>query len=214
MDVAAAVKRELDSDLPAREMLSRGAVNLHALARWMIRENRWTASEEAVVAALKRYPARQSASTLGPAREMMRNIRLDTRARLTALALKSDETTIEAVAAAVRATDYAAGQRIRVISGDNGLKVILDGERAERLADTLGADRVREVKRNMTELVLQAPARARGMPGILALITSALALRGVSIEDIADGVRQTNIYVAERDGAIAYEVLAALTQPG
>lgn len=214
MDVAAAVKRELDSDLPAREMLSRGAVNLRALARWMIQENGWPASEEAVVAALRRYPARESASTLGPAREMMRHIRIDTRSRMSALTVRADAHASATLAEHLRALDVASGQRIRVISGEHGFKVIVEGDRVDALVDALGASRVVESKHHMTELVLQAPARARQMPGILALVTSALALRGISIEDIADGVRQTNIYVAEKNAVAAYDVLAALTRPG
>lgn len=209
-----AVHRELDSDLPAREMLTRGAVNLHGLARWMIQEHGWAASEDAVVAALKRYPARQSASTLGPARAMMRHIRVDTRSRLAALAVKNDPIAVGVLAELLRSTDVAAGERLRVVSGDHGFKVIVDEDRLEHLVETLGASRAGDVKHHMTELTLQAPARARSMPGILALVTSALALRGVSIEDIADGVRQTNIYVTDKDGAVAYEVLAALTRPG
>ena len=212
--MTAAVKRELDSDLPAREMLSRGAVNLRALARWMIKENGWSASEEAVVAALRRYPARESASTLGPAREMMRHIRIDTRSRMSALAVKSDAHAMAAIAEAARTLDAQAGQRLRVISGEHGLKVIVDGDRVEALVEVLGAARVIESKHNMTELVLQAPARARTMPGILALVTSALALRGISIEEVADGVRQTNLYVSERNAVAAYDALAALTRPG
>lgn len=214
MDVTRAVTRELDSDLTAREMISRGAVNLRALARWMIKENGWIASEEAVVAALRRYPARESASTLGPAREMMRHIRIDTRSRISALTVRTDAHSATVLADLLRAIDAASGQRIRIISGDHGFKVIVDGDRVGALVEALGTARVVESKHNMTELVLQAPARARNMPGILALVTSALALRGISIEDIADGVRQTNIYVAEKNAVAAYETLAALTRPG
>ena len=213
MDVTRAVHAELDTDLPARELLARHAINLRALARWMIKANRWQASEEAVLAAIRRYRHRRDPSLFEPARQGLQRIQVASCDKMASAVLRRDALVAGVLADFLRSIEARGLDRVAVVTSPRGHKVIGSEKDLEALLQAAGTQRVLEVKRGLTEVTLLAPQPAHGTPGILALVTSAVALRGVSIEEVVDGTRETRIYVNAHDGPTTFAALTALTAP-
>lgn len=65
------VERYLEEDLALREILARGVLNLRRAARWLIKQEGWETTEEAVVSALRRYGGSSGAGQLEKAKQAL-----------------------------------------------------------------------------------------------------------------------------------------------
>lgn len=94
--------------------------------------------------------------------------------------------------------DTTRGERIRVMSSDQGFKVIVDQDALDRVRGVVGKDSIIDTKPGLTEIDVVIPAKARSVPGLLAVISNALAAANVNIAEIVDGVSQHIILVDKR----------------
>lgn len=203
----------IGEDVVLGEALARGVVNHRALARWLKERYALEASEEAIVSAVRRYQVDRSRGGLfDPARQLLRRSHVNVRSSLVSAVLPNTADVQSLLPDLFRAVRTDLGQTLRVISSEKGFKVVLDEANLPLLTDIFGTGSVEQTKRPLTELSVVFPSSALSTPGILAVTSQALALQGVNIAEIVEGILQIHILVAEDDAAAAYRVLLALTR--
>lgn len=213
-DVARRVREAVASDPAALDALERGILNVRAYGRWLLESRRWDVTEEAVVSALRRFEGdRQYGQILARAKEVLRESRISVHEGMLSVALRNSPQVQERLSGLFSEVDTSQGERIRVMSSDQGFKIIVDEPAWGRMRAVVGDESILETKRGLTELDVALPARARSVPGLLAVISSALAAANVNIAEIVDGVSQHIILVDRGDAVKTYQVLKGVAAP-
>lgn len=208
--VSKAVAHVLERDAVAREGLARGIVNLRALSRALIEAQGWTASEEAVLSALRRHAATGRSGAAPGARAALARAHLRTRSRMGTLLLPRTRQARALLGLHLHALEGPGDDGIVVIETPKGIKLILSEERFPGALRALAEVGVREGARGLTLVELALPPEARQAPGAFALACGTLAGEGVPVVEAFMGASEFVLLVPERETLHAYEALHAL----
>lgn len=200
----------LDADGPAREMLARDVVNVRALARWLQDLLDLDASEEGIVSAIRRYPRVPDESTFQRAREVIAGAHMHSRSNVCAFSLPRTAETHTRLADLFDHVNPDRGELLRVIEGVEATKVIVGGSKAKAVRRTLHPSNVRDERSGLAEYALIPPERAQHTPGVLALVHSTVASRGINVVDSASGGNELLLFVDEDDSLPTYRTLDRL----
>lgn len=212
-NVTQIVKERVEEDPVVREALDRGIVNYRALARWLIQSNEWEASEESVMTALRRCNPKEMDDAFASARRALSSTALNTRSRMCSLQLRTDPRLYKHIPSLFKAIDYSRGDTLRIISSDRGLKIIVDQRNLEKVTAFLDEDSIEHIRGDLTELSMLVPPESWETPGVLALLCNRLALKGINMAGIVDGINQLIVLIDEKDSFEAYHCLAELSRP-
>lgn len=209
---AQAVATYLDQDGVVREALSRGIVNQRALARWLIETKGWDATEEAVISAVRRHLEREDAdrSVFDAARALFDAAHVNMRSRVGLVVAAKTQEVQERLPELFQAVDYSRGEVLRILQTDRCIKVIVDEANLASVGDLLGEDAVQEVHDGLAEINVVLPEETVTTPGVLALICTTLALHRINILEVATGLPEHLLFVAQEDARRAYETLEDL----
>lgn len=176
----------------------------------MIEEQEWEASEGAVISALRRLSP-PGDHVFSEAREVLEASHINTRANMASIRLPHDPETQQRLPDLFEIVDPGQGEILRVISSDQGVKVILDEHNLSPVKQELGSIPTNDEKTGLTELSVHIPSEARETPGILALVCNKLALHGINVDETVDGVHQHILLVSSEDAIEAHRLLVQLT---
>lgn len=108
--------------------------------------------------------------------------------------------------------DTTKGDRVRLSSSDQGFKLIVNEAALPMVEEVFGRTDFLDVKKNLHELNVVMPSDAKQTPGILAVITNALAAADVNLAEVVDGISQHILLVGDKDSVRAYQVLRSLVE--
>lgn len=206
--VTATVHDYLDVDAPARDLLDRGCVNLRALARWLIDTHALDATEEAVVSAIRRYPAREQSRGFQAAHRILKRSHVNSRSNVCAFTLPRTARAHEKLSDLFRAIKPDRGQLLRIIEGERAVKVVFSGSALDRVEETLGRGLIQGAETDLAEYHVVHPGReAEETHGVLALMFSMLAVHRINVIDAVSGPGEYLILVADADALKTYQVL-------
>lgn len=209
--IAKRVAERIHEDPIIQEALGRGFANKRALAKWLIETSDWDASLSSVVSAVRRHTPEEGEDVLTPAREVLATSHVNSRSPVCSIQLENDTRIEKALPELFDAVDPLQGQTLRVISSDKGFRVIVDEDNHKPVIEILNARLVSRVHQGLTEFSIMIPSEGWETPGILALLCGRLAMRGINIVGVVDGVYQNILLVDDADAWPAYEALAELT---
>lgn len=205
------VANHLDEDIVLRESLARGVVNFRALARWLSRTYDWRVPEETLVTAIRRYLERGNPSLFATPRKLLARAHVNVRGGMCSIAPEGASAIYESFGQLVAIPDFARGERLHLITGERGVKLIFDERNLPRVVKALGERGSTEARRGLTEISVFLPPEARNTPGVLAYLANALTLHGINIEESADAVSQFMFFVRSGDAITAHQTLSGLT---
>lgn len=200
----------LDNDAAARDILARGTMNLSALARWLQSEAGIDAPEHVVLAAVRRYAGAVRAPPFDRARRLLAQGHVNVRARVCILVLPKAPQTQARLPDLFRSVDFAKGETLRVIQTEKAIKIIIDEDKLHDVQACLGSARALNVQTRLTELNVVMPDECRETPGIIGVLSTALASRGINIVEAVSGLPEHLFLVADEDGLRAYEAFTGL----
>jgi aspartokinase len=202
------VTESLETDTIVREALRLDIVNHSALARRLIETHGWTAAEEAVITAIRRFRAKMGESEQGRAKEVLSMGRLHMRSRIAIVKVSKSKEAQRLIPRLFDLVDYMKGETLRITQSDRSLKVFVDETKLEAVLQVLSAQRVEHVGRGLTEIRFVGPPECAGTPGVVALCLAAIAQRGVSLVEILSDMPEVLIFIEEESASQAYEALA------
>lgn len=207
------VANHLDEDIVLRESLARGVVNFRALARWLSSTYGWRVPEETLVTAIRRYLERGNPSLFSTPRRLLERAHVNVRGGMCSMAPEAASDVFDAFRELVSVPDFSRGERLHMITGERGVKLIFDERNLPRVVKALGERGSTEVRRGLTEVSVFLPPEARNTPGVLAYLANALTLHGINIEESADAVAQFMFFVRSVDAVTAHRTLSGLMAP-
>lgn len=204
---AQAVKNALRQDGVIREALRRGVVNQRALARWLIDEHGWDASEEAVLSAIRRHADDIEEDVHSDAKQVISRAHVNMRSQIGIVKMSKNQAVQKALPGMFDLVDYTKGEALRIVQSERSVKVIVDESNVPAVRERVAEDHVREILRNLTEINLVLPMESKNTPGLGALIMTTLGLHKINVLELVTGIPEVLFFVSEEEALEAYEAI-------
>lgn len=199
------VARYLDEDLALKEILARGILNLRRAARWLIAQEGWDATEEAVVSALRRFAGSSEAEQVERAREALAGADIGLRSDLQQLTLARGPR----LHRRLRKAHGAVGdeQTMIVLVGNSEVRLVVDGRSVEAVSAELGTE-PGDAELALVQLTFPRAGPATGMG--VAIVLNALVQDGIEMREVFTCAPEFWIAVDAGDARRAFEAVSRL----
>lgn len=186
------------------EAMSRGVINHRALARWLIQRHKLDASEDAVLAAIRRGGARAQLP-FEKAYKVLGQCHVNVRTRIAEVIAPRIPDVQSKIPQIFNRIDLGKGEVFYLSEGEAGLRLAVDESRIQMVLDQFKSVPTK-VRRNLAAMIIVWPA-AGDVPGPSALIAMSLALAGINVWAAVDADPDSAIFVDEQDAQKAFQVL-------
>lgn len=198
----------LQRDPTLADTVSRGLANLRRTARWMIEENGWDVTEDAVVSALRRYNDRNPQQPLAEARRSLPQGRVELKTDLALVEVPRTHDVQEDALQAWKASDVR--DTLGVLPSRTTLKLLVEESSLQAFCGELGRTRVEDIISPVSVLQVKFKGRPPDLT-VIVLLVSALVHRGIDIVEVVSCAPACSVVVPADDGKSAFDVLADLT---
>lgn len=207
------VRDSIERDGVVRLGLARGLINVRALAREIHATARGEVSLDALLGAIHRYPLDEGVERRRSTGQAIRKISL--RNRVAILSFRNLPDLRPVIARFVGETNRAKEEMLRVSTSPEAVSVTFDEARMNDLEARVPKNDVLRRWTDLAELKVEANLEVEASPGILAVITSELAVNGVNVVQLSTvGPGYIVVLVKSEDATRAYESLARLAKAG
>jgi hypothetical protein len=204
--IAHRVRAYIESQPTVKQCLAMGIVNLSALAR-QIAQTLGTDQEEAILSACRRFRDRGGVRKGEAAmKTVLRKSRLETKSRVSTITLGPGPTLLMRLSRTAKEL-LEEGKPLKVIQGSQGTVVILDDDSADRVLKDLKGENILSVGRGLVEISVVSPTSIEKVPGIMAYLSSALAVNGMNILQVYSCFTDTVFVMEKGDMMRAVEIL-------
>ena len=207
------VRDVVERDGVVRQGLARGLVNVRALAREIQGTARNEVSFDALLGAIHRYPLEERVERRRLAGRAIRKVSL--RNRVAILSFRNLPDLRLVIARFVAETSRAKEELLRVSTSPESVSVTFDEARMKELESRVPKGDVLRRWRDLAELKVEASLEVEEAPGMLAVITSELAVNEVNVVQLSTvGPGYIILLVREEDATRAYEAISRIANSG
>lgn len=198
----------IDTDIAAKKDLSRGLINVRALANGIIHEHKIGASLDAVISAIRRYQT-HPLNKVEPSKVygLLKQAKMRTVTKIASITLKKNEDVHEKIAQILPKTDFTAGEILRVIEGAKIFKIIFDQKDFDKMYAAFGKSNITETNKKLGMLEMIYPDVLQKTPGVFSVISNELAENDISIIDALICSNEHVIIVDERNLLKAFDII-------
>jgi hypothetical protein len=207
-DIRRLVERIIETDPVIRKGLQRGIINSRALARYILEAIGVDSTVDAILGIVRRYPLGSENDT--GHQQAFRDCEIAMRNKVADLAVENGPDVMRRIAEFASTIRTTRGESLRVIVGFQSIRVIAEQKALEGFRLTLQPKEVISYSNGLAEISLLFPPQARGTKGIIAKITTELALNDVNLVGIACNSPEDILLVTEADAPKALEALQQL----
>ena len=213
-NIAEQIWEILDNEPCIRRDLSRGLINIRALAKYLIQNKKINGTLDSIISAIRRYKLDKYEEIFVNAHKIMsKTTSLSTRSNLANIALIKD-TEIQALTPKLYSLiQHTRGEILRIIQADESIKVLINEKNLKKIINILPKEKILSIDENLAEINLHLTPEAKDTPGVLAIISNELALNRVSIVEMLSCFPEILWFVYQKDLLKAYSVLYQLCQP-
>ena len=198
----------LDNSPCIRRDLASGLINARALAKHVLKTKKMDATLDAVISAIRRYEIEKQDDVFLIARGLLgQTINLSTRSGLVKISLTKDDDVQQILPELYENINYSRGEILRIIQATSTIKLIIDEKNKEMIMKLFPKDKILRTSKNLAEINIHMNSQMEKTYGILAVITSELAINGINIAEIMSCFPEMLIFVREEDILKAYQIL-------
>ena len=207
------VRSAVESDGAIRSDLARGLINVRALARHIQRKARTAARQEisldAIISAIRRYPIQQSTTVYQNVGRLLQKLTM--RNKIVDVAVLNSPEIPSALGKIASQIDYGRGEAFRVVAGVESIRLVLDEKNLDKLS-ILPKKKILKVVGNLAEVIISLSNAAERTPGVVATVTTELAMNGINMIEFMSCVPELILVVEEKDALRTYESLERLAK--
>ena len=215
---AEVVREAIERDGSIRIGLARGLINARALARYLQKSTHEQYTFEALLSAIRRYPVDESAAKRVAAGKLIR--KLSMKNEISVIHMRNSPELQQVLARFASEVDHASGETFRAVSTTKAVKVEIDSKNEQKLTSKLQKRDILLRESNLAEVAVDLSDIAN-TPGILAALSTELAINGINILEAsgigpifgpqgATDLSQIFFLVDEKDALSAYRALRRL----
>jgi hypothetical protein len=202
------VSEYLSSNPCAISALQSGIVNYSSLARFLMRELK-TQNFNAILAALKRYPEKNP-SLESSYRAALRESRLEAYYSISNITVRNSTDNLSRIVSIYQEI-FSAGGKIRIVQGSQGIVIVVDKKNAELAKSKFHESDVLSIRDGLGELVVISPLVIENLRGYVAYISTALAVNGVNVYQVAAFYNDITYIMDEKYMNTAIAVISRMT---
>ena len=207
------VREIIERDGVIRHGLDRGLINTRALARYIQAATRGEATFEALVSAIRRYPVKKSSVKRIEVGRMITKVSMKN--KMVNVAIRNEPGIPLELARFSADVDYSRGETLRIVSGPETVRLTIDSRNLEKLTSKIPKKNILDITTNLAEILVQHSEKIVRTPGVVATITTELAMNDVNMLDCTGTYGpppQIAIVVEEKDAPRTYQSLEALSR--
>ncbi len=204
-DIRRQVERFIEADPVIKKGLQRRIINSRALARYILEANGVDSTLDAILGIVRRYPI--SSENDNRHRQVFRDCEIATRNKVADLEVENGPDIMRRIAEFASTIRTTKGESLRVTVGFRSIRVIADQKALESFRQTLRPKEIISYSNDLAEISLLFPPEARGTKGIIAKISTELALNDVNLVGIICNSPEDILLVTEADAPRALEAL-------
>jgi aspartokinase len=211
-NIAKEVKRYLDKSPCIRRNLDIDLINISALARRIINEqNLDKTAILATISAIRRYKLDYHNPIFDKATKILQMTpAISTKGRLVSLSFFKESEFQELLTEICSIIDSRNRDVFRIIQSEKNIVIIVEEENLKKLKSFFQKHKNYKIYRNIVEIKLNANPIIQKTSGIIALLTTELAISDINIVTIMGFTTELLLYVEEKDLIKALDVLHKL----
>ncbi len=198
----------IDTDISLKKDISRGIINVRALANYIISKYRLKISVDSVISAIRRYHASpEKKMNLGGAYSLLKQAKIKTITKMASLSLKKNEYVTKKLGMVLPAVNFEVGEVLRVLEGSKLFKLIVDQKSFSKMQDVFGKNNIIEYNKNIGMIEMIYPDALQKVPGVFSVVSTELGENDISIIDALICSNEHVILVDEKDLLKSFEIL-------
>ena len=199
------IEQIIETDPVIKKGLQRGIVNSRALARYIHETDGVESSTDAILGIIRRYQLEKREDW--PPAHVFRDCELAMRSKIGDLTLEVDPNVMKRVLEFADSLKTSRGENLRILVGLKSIRVIAEQRAILQLKEALRDSAIIMVGLDLVEISVLLSPEAEQAKGVIARITTEVALHDVSIHGTVCVAPEFIILVDEKDAIRAYEAL-------
>src|SRR5712691_11769205 len=204
-DLRRRIEQIIETDPVIRKGLERRIINSRALARYIQEMGTLDSSPDAILGIIRRYPVTNGEPLC--LRQVFRECELSLRDKLAKLEVEYHQETMFQLAEFASNLKTARGKGLKLIVGTRSIRIIADQNALENLRKTLRPREEIDYSTHLTEITIHLPPTAQVTKGVVAKVTTVLALNDVNIAGLTESSPEVAILVPEYDAPRALDAI-------
>ncbi|MBW2972988.1 hypothetical protein KY346_01195 [Candidatus Woesearchaeota archaeon] len=195
----------LRSDLAIQKDLHRKLLNTRALAKFIISKYMLRASLDSVISAIRRFQSQEKYLKEETAlQSCFKGAIVSTKNNVACITLK------------LRPIDFfkkfctAPKYTVRMTTGSGEVKVMVEQPRLIELKKIFDKDDIKKIQNRLSEITVKLSTKSLETKGVLARISSEIALANINLQEMVVCPPEFLIYVQEKDIVKAHEAILKL----
>lgn len=206
------IERIIETDPVIKKGLERGIINTRALARYIRESDGVESSTGSILGIIRRYPLARGKSPSQA--QMFRDCELALRSKIGDLTLEVDSNVMKRVLDFADSLKTSRGENLRILVGMKSIRVIAEQRAIIQLKEALRDKAIVKFATNLVEISVLLSHEAEEAKGVIARITTEVALNDVSIRGAVCVAPEFIILVDEKDAIRAFEALQKMLSEG
>jgi len=198
----------VQSDLAIQKDLARKIINMRALAKYIIKKHGFNFSLDGVISAIRRFEGQEDfkedeQSLLNIFKESI----VSTKNNVTCITLSIGSK--EFFSKMCSLTNHF---NFRLAIGENKVKIIVDSQDIEKTKKMFSQDEVQKIEEGLSEINVKVSETALQTKGVLARMSTELALANINISEVVICPPEFFIYLKQKDIVKAHDSILRLIQ--
>ena len=202
------VWKVIETGLAIKKDISRGLLNIRAVANYIITRYKIDTSIDSVISALRRYnirPIKKQESS--DVYSLLRKAEIRTLTKMASLSLKKNEEVTQTIGKILPKVDYEGGEILRILEGSKLFKILFDKKSYNKMYDSFKKNDVIDTNKDIAMIEMIYPKELEKTPGVFSVISNELGENEISIIDALICANEHVIIVDAKDILKSFEIL-------
>lgn len=201
------VWKVIDTDIAIKKDISRGILNIRALANYIINNHKINVSIDSVISAIRRYNITPIKKQEADVYSLLRKAEIRSITKMASFSLKKNEEVTQTLGRLLPKIDFEGGEVLRVLEGSKLFKIIFDKKSYTKMINEFKKSDIIYSNKNISMIEMIYPKELEKTPGVFSVISNELAENNISITDALICANEHIVIVDEKDILKAFEVL-------
>ncbi len=201
------VWKVIDTDIAIKKDISRGVLNIRALANYIINNYKINVSIDSVISAIRRYNTTPIKKQEADVYSLLRKAEIRSITRMASFSLKKNEEVTQTLGRLLPKIDFEGGEVLRVLEGSKLFKIIFDKKSYTKMINEFKKSDIIYSNKNISMIEIIYPKELEKTPGVFSVVSNELAENNISIIDALICANEHIVIVDEKDILKAFEIL-------
>jgi len=204
----------LDRHPNITSMIKNNIINTRGLAIYILKENKINGTVDAVISSIRRYHLDKIDDYLEIARRKITKTKsIITRSSISNFILTKDPEIQKILPKLFSIINYNRGDILRIIQGDGFIEIIVESKNFKTIKTLFSEDKIIKMNKNLAEISLHLTEELSLFPGIIAAISTELAINKINVVEILACYIEYSWFVKQDDLLTAYQIIYSLCRP-